>query len=188
MNSPAEPRSLGNLPLLAAVFVAGLSTLAGLTVGRGASVLVLVAACLLAAISSLWSSLHEAAAADELGDSATPTLARLATDDELEAVLRALLDLDHEVAVGKILADDEAVLRRELRDEAKRLIQLQDARIDPAVRARAAAIVEAALASADVPEETNAQEKTCRSCRGVVASDDAFCKRCGAKISATVGA
>ena len=85
-------------------------------------------------------------------------------------------------------AHDEAVLRRELRDEAKRLIQLQDARIDPAVRARAAALVDEALASADLPVATVSPVGTCGSCNTVVALDDVFCKRCGSKIVATVSA
>jgi len=185
MSSPAESRTVGNLALLGALFVAGLASAAGVYGGRGTAALVLVGAALLGAVSALWSSLHEAASDDEAGDAAAPVLARLATDDELEAVLRALIDLDHEVAVGKILPDDEAVLRRELRTEAKRLLKLQDARIDPSVRARAKAIVEEALAAAPALA-ANSSEKTCPSCATVLAMDDAFCKRCGTKVTAEV--
>jgi len=185
MNSPAESRTVGNLALLGALFVAGLASAAGLYGGRGTAALVLVGATLLGAVSALWSSIHEAASDDEAGDATAPVLARLATDDELEAVLRALIDLDHEVAVGKILPDDEAVLRRELRAEAKRLLKLQDARIDPAVRSRAMAIVEEALAAAPAPA-AKSTEKTCPSCATVLAMDDAFCKRCGAKVTSEV--
>jgi hypothetical protein len=133
---------------LLVLFVAGLAAVAGVFGGRGLAALVLVGAALLGAVSALWSSLHELASEDvheEVRE--LPSLARIASDDELEAVLRALLDLDHEVAVGKILPGDEAPIRQELRNEAKRLLKLQDARIRPEARERARSIVEGALAS-----------------------------------------
>ncbi len=131
---------------LLVTLVVGLASLAGIFGGRGLAALVLVGAALLGAVSAFWSSLHELAS-EEVDEDVRelPTLARVATDDELEAVLRALLDLDHEVAVGKILAGDEGPVRQELRAEAKRLLQVQDARIRPEARERARAIVEGAL-------------------------------------------
>lgn len=136
--------------LVLVALVAGLVVLAGLSGGRGLAALVLVGTALLGAVSALWSSLHELASEDVTEEvRELPPLARVATDDELEAVLRALLDLDHEVAVGKILPGDEGPVRHELRAEAKRLLQLQDARILPAARERARVIVEGAIASAE---------------------------------------
>jgi hypothetical protein len=138
-----------SLALLLVLFVAGIASLAGVFGGRGLAALVLVGTALLGAVSALWSSLHELASEDVLEEvRELPSLARVATDDELEAVLRALIDLDHEVAVGKILPGDEGPVRHELRSEAKRLLQLQDARIRPEARERARLIVEGALASA----------------------------------------
>ncbi len=136
------------LPLVAVTGAAGVVALAGLLGGRGVAALALVALGLLAAVSALWSSLHEVALEEDAGagDRATPELARVAADDALEAALRALLDLDHEAAVGKILPEDEAPLRRELRAEAKRLMKLQHARISPEALARAEQVVAAAMA------------------------------------------
>lgn len=134
--------------VLIVLVVTGIAALAGVFGGRGLAALVLVGSALLGAVSALWSSLHELASEDVVEDlRALPELTRIATDDDLEAVLRALLDLDHEVAVGKILPSDEAAVRQELRAEAKRLLRLQDARILPEARERARAVVEGALKS-----------------------------------------
>ncbi len=144
--------SRGAAPLVALVFLAGAGVvaIAALIGGRGVAALSLVAIGLLGAVSALWSSLHEVATEDtsDAADRAAPELARVATDDALEAALRALLDLDHEVAVGKILPEDEAPLRHELREEAKRLLRLQHARISPEALARAERVVEGAIAAA----------------------------------------
>ncbi len=137
-----------SLSVLIVLVVTGIAALAGVFGGRGLAALVLVGSALLGAVSALWSSLHELASEDVVEDlRALPELTRIATDDDLEAVLRALLDLDHEVAVGKILPSDEAAVRQELRAEAKRLLRLQDARILPEARERARAVVEGALKS-----------------------------------------
>jgi hypothetical protein len=146
-------RSLVPIPLLALLAATGIVALAGLLGGRGVAALALVAMGLLAAVSALWSSLHEVAIEDDADgeDRASPELARVATDDALEAALRALLDLDHEVAVGKILPEDEAPLRRELRAEAKRLLRVQHARISPEALARAERVVAEALAAEGGP-------------------------------------
>lgn len=137
-----------SLSVLIVLVVTGIAALAGVFGGRGLAALVLVGSALLGAVSALWSSLHELASEDVVEDlRALPELTRIATDDDLEAVLRALLDLDHEVAVGKILPGDEAAVRQELRAEAKRLLRLQDARILPEARERARAVVEGALKS-----------------------------------------
>ena len=137
-----------SLSVLIVLVVTGIAALAGVFGGRGLAALVLVGSALLGAVSVLWSSLHELASEDVVEDlRALPELTRIATDDDLEAVLRALLDLDHEVAVGKILPSDEAAVRQELRAEAKRLLRLQDARILPEARERARAVVEGALKS-----------------------------------------
>jgi len=146
-------RSPVAVPLVALLAAGGVATLAGFVGGRGVAALALVAMGLLAAVSALWSSLHEIALddADEGEDLATPELARVTSDDALEAALRALLDLDHEVAVGKILPEDEAPLRRELRAEAKRLLRVRHARISPAALARAERVVAEAIAVAGGP-------------------------------------
>jgi hypothetical protein len=149
--SVGSPRSTSAaLPLLVLLASIGVVALAGVLGGRGVAALALVALGLLAAVSALWSSLHEVASEEESGeaDRLAPDLARVASDDALEAALRALIDLDHEVAVGKILPEDEAPLRQELRAEAKRLLRVQHARISPEALARAERVVAEAIASA----------------------------------------
>ncbi len=181
MRTRAEPEGTAAILFAVAALVAATAAGAGLTLGRGPAALVLAGSFLLAAISALWSSIHELLSPDGAPENIRPATLRLATDDELDATLRAILDLDHEVSVGKILGDDEATLRLELRLEAKRLMKMQNARIDPAARERARLVVEMALT--EVPPEGVLPLFRCASCASPCGEDDAFCKRCGVKIS-----
>jgi hypothetical protein len=98
------------------------------------------------------------AAADDAGD----------TRSERDAVYAALRDLDHDHETGKLAEADYAQMRREL-------------------RARAAALLRAAPASAQPPKAAPAASPSCGACGVAVGHDDRFCARCGARLGAPAG-
>jgi hypothetical protein len=89
---------------------------------------------------------------------------------EREALYAALHDLEHDHETDKVDDEDYAVLRDELRIRAVALLHAEKEQ-----QARAA------LAPA---ERERAPKNACPSCRHTVGSEDRFCARCGAALSA----
>jgi hypothetical protein len=120
-------------------------------------------------------------------------------------VLRALKDLEHEHAVGKIDDKDYGTLGAHFRDEAKAILREMDAEVDP-MREKAEAIAREYLAkrglgaaakkeqeSSDADDEaiaeanTEGDRRTCTSCSTSNEPDAAFCKKCGTALKSEDG-
>jgi DNA-directed RNA polymerase subunit M/transcription elongation factor TFIIS len=115
--------------------------------------------------------------------------------------VRALKDLEHEHAVGKVDDADYAVLSAELRAQAKAAMKELDADVAP-YRAKAEAMLrkhlkerglaEGVVVEADAEADASAEEKApsapaparmaCPSCGVSNESDASFCKKCGANL------
>src|SRR5262245_52580825 len=102
----------------------------GLFLSLGPAILVLVAGALLGTIALLWASLRTLSGDAPLPIELELMAARTHSVDQLaeqkRRVLRALKDLEHEHAVGKIDDKDFASLGARYRDEAKHLMRLMD--------------------------------------------------------------
>lgn len=107
-------------------------------VGPGPAILVLAAGVLLGAVMALWTSLRsltgDAPLAEGFDDGGIKARASEAESSK-RAALRALKDLEHERAIGKIDEADYAALSGQLRDRAKTLLRELDDEIAP-MRAR----------------------------------------------------
>ncbi|WP_437588967.1 zinc ribbon domain-containing protein [Sorangium sp. So ce1000] len=114
---------------LAALVGAGV---AGLVAGPPAAILVLAGGALVAVIAILWASLRVLLGETPLsGADAYAIGAPRAEEEQKQAVLRALKDLEFERSVGKISDEDYAELVAKYRAEAKRLLRLLDADAQP---------------------------------------------------------
>lgn len=116
----------------------------GMIQGAPAAILVLIAAALIAVIALFWSSVRTFMGETPLsGADAYALAAPRAEEEQKQAVLRALKDLEFERSVGKISDEDYAQLVTQYRAEAKRLLRvLEDdarpgrARVESLVRER----------------------------------------------------
>ena len=172
--------------------------------GPGPAILVLAGGVLLAAVLALWSSLRSLtgdAPLDPRFDDAVVAAQTSVAESRKRAILRALKDLEHERAIGKIDAVDYAAVSGQLRDRAKLLIRELDDEIAP-MRARAEQLAAAHLkkkgfAPADVhgaavevvaivPSVTERAKKSpavCVKCAAANDDDAAFCKKCGSPLA-----
>ncbi|WP_437483134.1 zinc ribbon domain-containing protein [Sorangium sp. So ce1014] len=123
---------------LAALVGAGV---AGLVAGPPAAILVLAGGALVAVIAIFWASLRVLLGETPLsGADAYAIGAPRAEEEQKQAVLRALKDLEFERSVGKISDEDYAELVAKYRAEAKRLLRVLDADAQPR-REQVAALV-----------------------------------------------
>lgn len=126
----------------------------GFIQGAGAAILVLIAAALISVIALFWSSVRTLLGETPLsGADAFAIAAPRAEEEQKQAILRALKDLEFERSVGKISEADYVALVTKYRAEAKRLLRVieEDSkprrdRVEELVRNR---LIEAGLAPAE---------------------------------------
>jgi hypothetical protein len=131
----------------------------GMTSGVGAGILVLAGGALLGVIGLIWASLRTLSGDAPLADDLAVLAVTRATDgtEQKRTLLRALKDLEHEHAIGKIdNADFEAVAHR-YREEAKDVMRSMDAEIEP-LRAKAEEAARAYFKKHGIGEEKPAQK------------------------------
>ncbi|WP_437937055.1 hypothetical protein [Sorangium sp. So ce341] len=135
---------------LAALAGAGV---AGLVAGPPAAILVLAGGALVAVIAIFWASLRVLLGETPLsGADAYAIGAPRAEEEQKQAVLRALKDLEFERSVGKISDEDYAELVAKYRAEAKRLLRLLDVDAQPR-REQVAALVARHLRRAGLQDD-----------------------------------
>lgn len=135
---------------LAALVGAGV---AGLVAGPPAAILVLAGGALVAVIAIFWASLRVLLGETPLsGADAYAIGAPRAEEEQKQAVLRALKDLEFERSVGKISDEDYADLVAKYRAEAKRLLRVLDADAQPR-REQVAALVARHLRRAGLKDD-----------------------------------
>lgn len=101
------------------------AVIVGMIQGAGAAFLVLIAAALISVIALFWSSVRTLLGETPLsGADAYALAAPRAEEEQKQAVLRALKDLEFERSVGKISDEDYAALVAKYRAEAKRLLRV----------------------------------------------------------------
>lgn len=131
-------RSAWLLPLAT---VAGASAIGALR-GVSAAILVLAGGTLLGVITLLWKSLQVLIGEAPLSLQAALDLsAATAADEQKQAVLRALKDLEYERGLGKLSDEDYRELAARYRAEAKAVLRSIDDNLGPA-RLRAERIIE----------------------------------------------
>ncbi|WP_437723683.1 hypothetical protein [Sorangium sp. So ce861] len=139
---------------LAALVGAGV---AGLVAGPPAAILVLAGGALVAVIAIFWASLRVLLGETPLsGADAYAIGAPRAEEEQKQAVLRALKDLEFERSVGKISDEDYADLVAKYRAEAKRLLRLLDADAQPR-REQVAALVARHLRRAGLQDDSGVE-------------------------------
>ncbi|WP_433930980.1 hypothetical protein AB3662_42995 [Sorangium cellulosum] len=140
---------------LAALVGAGV---AGLVAGPPAAILVLAGGALVAVIAIFWASLRVLLGETPLSGADAYAIGAPRTEEEQkQAVLRALKDLEFERSVGKISEEDYAELVAKYRAEAKRLLRLLDADAQPR-REQVAALVARHLRRAGLQDDAGAPE------------------------------
>ena len=150
--------------------------------GPGAGVLVVAGGALVFAISALWSSLRTLVGEAPVDlEAAVAIGAATAEDEKKRRILQALKDLEIEHKLGKVSAEDFAMLSAQYRAEAKRILRDIDEKIAPA-RALAEKLVANRLAKADGPDEPSSLAADCANCSTSNEPDAVFCKKCGTKL------
>ncbi|WP_437633625.1 hypothetical protein [Sorangium sp. So ce854] len=140
---------------LAALVGAGV---AGLVAGPPAAILVLAGGALVAVIAIFWASLRVLLGETPLSGADAYAIGAPRTEEEQkQAVLRALKDLEFERSVGKISDEDYAELVAKYRAEAKRLLRVLDADAQPR-REQVAALVAKHLRRAGLKDDGGAPE------------------------------
>ncbi|MCC6213724.1 MAG: zinc ribbon domain-containing protein [Polyangiaceae bacterium] len=126
----------------------------GLRAGLGSALLVLAFGLLLLVVALLWASVARLTdpAALEVVD-ALELAGTSAEEERKRAVLRALKDLEHERALGKVSEVDYAALAARYRDEARELLRRVDALGEAAERELAAVHAATAAAEAAAPKK-----------------------------------
>jgi hypothetical protein len=176
---------------------------AGATLGPATAILVLAGGALVFVIALFWSSLRTLLGETPLsGADAYALGAPRAEEEQKQAVLRALKDLEFERSVGKISEEDYRELVAKYRVEAKRLLRILDEEAQPR-RQQVASLVARRLRLAGLgAEEEGADAETdtaepaaakaapeaaakapgaCAACGTVNDEDAVFCKKCGAR-------
>jgi hypothetical protein len=138
-------------------------------------ILVLTAAVMLGAILALWTSVRRLTGEIDVSPELAGIEMRVIAprEQKLErkrALLRALKDLEHETAVGKLSRDDWDEVAEAYREEAKQLMQELDADLEP-YRKKAEEHLAAALAES--PSKPAAKQKGATSVVEDHASGDA---------------
>ncbi|HEU4538457.1 MAG TPA: zinc ribbon domain-containing protein, partial [Polyangiaceae bacterium] len=142
--------------LLPLAVVAGAATL-GVLRSAGAAILILAGGTLLGIITLLWKSLQMLVGEAPLSlEAALDLSAASAADEQKQAVLRALKDLEYERGLGKLSDDDYRELSARYRAEAKAVMRSIDETLGPA-RERAEKLIAAELGAqaleADKPKK-----------------------------------
>jgi hypothetical protein len=144
------------VPALWALAVVG----AGLRSGVELAFLVAAAGVLTLVITLLWSSVQALTGGAAIGfEEALGMGAPSKVEEQKRAVLRALNDLKFELGVGKISKADFDELSAKYREEAKRLMQTLDEKLDPA-RQRVEENLKQRLARAGLSEAAAEPEKS----------------------------
>lgn len=184
----------------------------GLVYSIGPAILVLAAGAILSVIAFLWASLRTLSGDAPLDEGLVAVnVAARASSSESPAerkrrVLRALKDLEHEHAIGKLDDADYAQISARYREEAKEILREMDVEIEP-LRAKAEDLARAHLKKkgllrdeksaletppAEEEEEEEAEaaappEKparvACPKCETSNEPDAAFCKKCGTALA-----
>ncbi|HOU90542.1 MAG TPA: zinc ribbon domain-containing protein [Polyangiaceae bacterium] len=197
-------RAWHRLPL-SAWLVLGALALAGvgLTLGLPAALLVLSGVALTGAVFLGYSSLVALTGEVDLTlEEALTLVAPSAEEEQKRSILRALKDLQYELAVGKISPEDHAALTARYRDEARGLLQIvnelqadQLARAERRIREHlrdVGASVAPEPTSRSTPEIREAarspgsgrqRRPRCRACGRLAARSARFCSTCGAPLS-----
>ena len=129
---------------------------AGVLQGPQAVLLLLIGALLVAVIWLFWNSLRTMTGETALtGADAYALAAPRAEEEQKQAVLRALKDLEFERSVGKISDEDYAVLVARYRQEAKRLLRAIEEEARPR-RESVEWLVHKRLVQAGLADPTNA--------------------------------
>ncbi|MEZ4300908.1 MAG: zinc ribbon domain-containing protein [Polyangiaceae bacterium] len=145
---------------LGIVLLAAAAIPVGIVQGAAAALLVLIAAALVTVIALFWSSVRTLLGETPItGADAYAMAAPRAEEEQKQAVLRALKDLEFERSVGKISEQHYAELVTKYRAEAKRLLRVLDdeaevrrERVEHLVRKR---LLEAGLAPDELPADTH---------------------------------
>ncbi len=206
MTAPAVPppaRSRAPVPRTVWVVLPGAVVVGiGLALGLPAALLALAGASLTAAVFLGYSSLVALNGEAELTlQEALTLVAPSAEEERKRSILRALKDLEYELAAGKISPVDHAELTARYRAEARRLLRLVDelqadqlARAERRVQAhltttRVAVATEPAAGSARRPPERASPPATgptrrprCPACGRRSARSARYCSGCGAPL------
>lgn len=187
-----------------AITVVG-ATIVGLVLSAGPAILVLSAGMLLSVIAFLWASLRTLSGDAPLDEGLVAVnVSARATSSESPAerkrrVLRALKDLEHEHAIGKIDDADYEQISARYREEAKEILREIDVEVEP-LRAKAEEIARAHLAKKgladgapkaanDIDDDSRDEDAKpvrleCSKCKTSNEPDAAFCKKCGNALQA----
>lgn len=180
------------LPLVTLVASIGV----GVVSSVGPAILILAAGTLLGSIAFFWASVRTMSGDAPLAEHLAEAPARRHTTgdaaDRKLRVLRALKDLEHERAVGKIDAADYEELVGSYRAQATALMREMDAEIEP-LRAKAEEmarkhLTKRGLLEGEVAEAADASEpardrRACAACGTSNEADARFCKKCGANVA-----
>lgn len=171
-----------------ALALALLAASVGAVLGLGVALLTLAGGVLLGGILLFWSSLQGLAGETPLTlDEALSLGAPSAEEEQKQAVLRALKDLEYERSVGKISEDDYRELSQRYRSEAKALLHLVDRDLAPSLKKAEALLADrlgrepkAPVAAAEPEREaSSADTSDCPKCQTHNDRDARFCKKCG---------
>lgn len=172
----------------------GLAAVAvGLRGGFASALLVLALGFLLLVVALLWASVARLTDPEALEVVDALELAGASAEEEQKrAVLRALKDLEHERALGKVSDDDYAALSARYREEARELLRRVDALALAAERALgpegepapAAGAAERPKRKRPARAEAKAvgAEQACPACGTSNDADARFCDACGASL------
>ncbi len=176
---------------------------AALTLGLPATLLALAGLALTGAVFLAYSSLVALAGDAELTlEEALTLVGPSAEEEKKRSILRALKDLEYELAVGKISPEDHAALSARYREEARGLLQLvsqlqadQVARAERRIReylreAGALTVPEPTTGAAPgtpavamPPGRGHGRRPRCPACERRNARNARFCSACGAPLA-----
>lgn len=130
--SAAAEQAARYLKVGAPVGIVALALIGGFVQGPSIAILVLAGGALIAVIATFWSSVRTLFGETPLsGADAYALGAPRAEEEQKQAVLRALKDLEFERSVGKISEEDYKELVAKYRAEAKRLLRILDEDAQP---------------------------------------------------------
>lgn len=180
----------------------GAAAVVGFLSGMGTAILVLTAGTLLGTIAIVWTSVRTLT-----GDAPLPEdMHALSQDDrgkpsalaeQRRMLVRALKDLEHERAIGRIDDADYAEISQNCRAQIKEIMRQEDEELAP-LRARAEDLIDKHLGKArPITTEQPSKEEpksdststpdrlACASCSTSNERDAKFCKGCGGSLVQT---
>lgn len=176
------------LPLVTLLGAVGV----GFASSVGPAILVLAGGALLGTIAFFWASVRTLSGDAPLAEHLAEIRAhRHTTGDAAERkrrILRALKDLEHERAVGKIEDADYEEIAAEYRAQAKAVMREMDEDVAP-LREKAEEIARKHLAKrglvdgVEAAEERDDERVGCPKCNTSNEDDARFCKKCGTVLS-----